>query len=295
MNNTEISTENRYTDYDPWAWLYNQSEAHLAARRILPIIEKLLIPNITNGTKIFDLCCGTGQLSQELIARGYQVVGLDGSEQMLHYARQNAPKAELILDDARSFELPSNSFDAVICTDSALNHIMSLEELKQVFSNVYSVLQADGLFLFDLGLENRYSNIAVADGEMQKDYAWTVGETYNREEKVGTFTITMFKPDNEKQAQKSNLLTSSIQNLKRVIYNKFLRYIKPAALLKLIKRDWQSSTMKFSVKPHAKTDIQSALAEAGFTAIEIYDSQSKLAKPEEDQEAYFVARKPAVS
>ncbi|MEM7595641.1 MAG: methyltransferase domain-containing protein, partial [Cyanobacteria bacterium P01_A01_bin.83] len=263
MNNTTISPENRYTDYDPWAWLYNKSEADLACKVILPIIKKLLIPNLTPGAKIFDLCCGTGQLSQELINKGYQVVGLDGSSQMLHYARQNAPQAELILDDARYFKLPANSFDAVICTDSALNHIMSLEDLKQVFRNVYSVLQADGLFLFDLGLEDRYSNIAIADGEMQANYAWTVGETYNPKEKVGTFTITMFKPNDNGARRKINLFSSLLQNLNRIIYNKVLRYIKPSALLKLIEKDWQSSKINFAVKPYAKTEIQSALESIG--------------------------------
>ncbi|MEO0013430.1 MAG: hypothetical protein RLZZ535_1819 [Cyanobacteriota bacterium] len=289
MNTTEISPENRYTDYDPWAWLYNQSEANLACERLLPNIEKLLSPHLVPGAKIFDLCCGTGQLSQELIARGYQIVGLDGSEKMLHYARQNAPDAEFILGDARSFELDCDPVDAVICTDSALNHIMSLAELKSVFSNVYRVLQENGLFVFDIGLENRYGNIAIADGEMQENYAWTVGETYDQEAKVGTFTITMFQPNQEKASYKS----SSIQTLKRGLYNQFLRQIKPSTLLQLIEKDWKLSTMNFSVKPYSQTEIKSALTEVGFTSIDVYDSNGKLAKPTEDRDAYFVTRKSA--
>ncbi|MEN9521260.1 MAG: hypothetical protein RLZZ381_3848 [Cyanobacteriota bacterium] len=291
MNTTEISPENRYTDYDPWAWLYNQSEAHLACERLLPNIEKLLLPHLVPGAKIFDLCCGTGQLSQELMNRGYQIVGLDGSEKMLHYARQNAPNAEFILGDARSFELDSDPFDAVICTDSALNHIMSLEELKSVFSNVYTVLQENGLFIFDIGLEKRYSNIAIADGEMQANYAWTVGETYDPKAKVGTFSITMFQPNQEQASYKSSL----IPTLKRGLYNKILRQIKPSTLLQLREKDWRSSTMNFSVKPYSQTEIKSALTEVGFTSIDVYDSNGKLAKPTEDRDAYFVTRKSATS
>jgi ubiquinone/menaquinone biosynthesis C-methylase UbiE len=292
MNKTEISPKNRYTDYDPWAWLYNKSEAHLASEILLPNLEKLLLPHLVSGAKIFDLCCGTGQLSQALIARGYQIVGLDGSEKMLHYARQNAPDGEFILEDARSFQLPDDSFDAVICTDSALNHMMSLEELKQVFSNVYHVLQGDGFFLFDLGLENRYGNIAIADGEMQANYAWTVGETYDPEAKIGTFTITMFQPDNEREKPQAHTLSASIQNFKRLIYNKFLRHIKPSTLLQLIETDWQLSEINFAVKPYSQTEIKSALAEVGFTAINIYDSNGKIAKSQAKRDAYFVARKP---
>jgi ubiquinone/menaquinone biosynthesis C-methylase UbiE len=291
MNKTEVSPENRYTDYDPWAWLYNKSEAHLACERLLPNIEKLLSPHLNPGAKIFDLCCGTGQLSQELMNRGYQIVGLDGSEQMLHYARQNAPDAEFILGDARSFQLDSVPVDAVICTDSALNHIMSLEELKSVFCNVYAVLPANGLFIFDIGLENRYSNIAIADGEIQENYAWVVGETYDPEVKAGTFTITMFQPDEEKARYKSSL----IQTLKRRLYNKILRQIKPSTLLQLREKNWRSSTMNFSVKPYSQTEIKSALTGVGFTSIDVYDSNGKLAKPTEDRDAYFVVRKIAAA
>ncbi|AVH69222.1 class I SAM-dependent DNA methyltransferase [Nostoc sp. 'Lobaria pulmonaria (5183) cyanobiont'] len=294
MNKTDISPESRYTDYDPWAWLYNKSEAELACKGLLPNIEKLLLPHLSKGAKIFDLCCGTGQLSQELIAKGYEIVGLDGSEKMLHYARQNAPDAEFILGDARDFKLPY-TFEATICTDSALNHIMSLEELKSVFSNVYKVLKENGLFLFDIGLEKRYANIFVNDGEMQENYAWTVGETYNPEEKVGTFTITMFQQNDNKLDKKPNSISLLIKNLKRIVYNKFLRRTKPSALLQLVEKDWQPSEINFSVKPYSKTEIQSVLEEVGFTSLSIYNSNGELADPENNKYAYFVGRKPSAS
>ncbi|MEH2290125.1 class I SAM-dependent DNA methyltransferase [Nostoc sp.] len=293
MNTTDISSESRYTDYDPWAWLYNKSEANSACTSLLPNIEKLLLPHLTKGAKIFDLCCGTGQLSQKLIAKGYEIVGLDGSMKMLHYARQNAPTAEFILGDARSFELSSNVFDASICTDSALNHIMSVEELKSVFSNVYTVLKENGLFLFDMGLENRYANILVNDGEIQENYAWTVGETYNPEEKVGTFIITMFQPNDNKPNRKINSISSLIRRFKRLIYNNYLRSAKPSTLLQILEKDWQSSEMVFSVKPYSKTEIQSALEEVGFTSVSIYNSNGKLADSQENKYAYFLGRKPS--
>ena len=71
MKNTKISLENRYTDYDLWSWLYNLSEADLVCNQLLPILKK-----------IFDLC--GSQLYQKLIAKGDRIVGLDGSEKMLH-------------------------------------------------------------------------------------------------------------------------------------------------------------------------------------------------------------------
>ncbi|NEP60334.1 MAG: class I SAM-dependent methyltransferase [Symploca sp. SIO2G7] len=283
-----MPSENRYTNYDPWAWLYNKSEAHLACQGLLPKLEKLLLPHLPKEAQIFDLCCGTGQITQQLITRGYQVIGLDGSEEMLHYARENAPNAQFILGDARSFELPS-TFDAAICTDSALNHIMSLEELKSVFRNVYTALKEDGLFLFDLGLEKRYSNIPVNEGKLENEYAWTIGETYNSEEKTGTFTITIFRPISSNSGIKQN--RSVLKQLKRLVYNKFLRFNKPSTLLQLIPKNWQPSEITFSVKPYAKAEVEAALEAVGFTAINTYNRQGKLASFQEDRYACFVVRK----
>lgn len=285
-----MSSENRYTDYDPWAWLYNKSEAHLACRRFMPSLKKLLLPHLSEGAEILDLCCGTGQLTQQLLLGGYRVIGLDGSEKMLHYARENAPNGQFILGDARSFELPS-TFDAVICTDSALNHIMSIEELKSVFRNVYNVLKEDGLFFFDLGLEKRYSNISVNDGEFKDEYAWTVGETYNSKEKTGTFTITIFQPLPEKTNENSTKISFVSAAMKRLIYNNLLRFVKPSILLQLIDKNWHSLEITFLVKPYAKAEIETALKEVGFTSVKVYNFRCKSAASKEDKYAYFVAKK----
>ncbi|MFH7023867.1 MAG: class I SAM-dependent methyltransferase [Heteroscytonema crispum UTEX LB 1556] len=91
-------------------------------------------------------------MAQYLLEQGYKVTGLDMSKEMLHYARQNAPSARFIQDDARYFKL-SPTFDAVISPSASLNHIMSLEELKSVFQNVYTSLIQNGVFLLGICLE----------------------------------------------------------------------------------------------------------------------------------------------
>lgn len=285
-----MNSLNRYTDYDPWAWLYNESEANLASRWLLPKLEKLVLANLPVGSQILDLCCGTGQLAQMLILKGYQVTGLDGSEKMLHYAQKNAPNGKFILGDARLFELP-NTFDAVICTDSALNHIMSLEELKSVFHNVYAAMKENTLFFFDLGLEKRFRNIAFNDGELKEKYAWSVGETYNPEAKTGTFTITIFQPDNSQSGKEYTQLDMIIQQLKRLVYNNFLRYVKPSTLLQLLDKNWEHSAITFSVKPYSQAEIKSALSEAGFTNVNAYNFRLKLATSKDNKIGYFVAHK----
>lgn len=80
------------------------------------------------------------------------VTGIDGSAQMIEYARQNAPDAAFIVDDARYFNI-NEQFQYVISTGDSLNHILKLDELKSVFRNVYSVLHSEGTFVFDMNTE----------------------------------------------------------------------------------------------------------------------------------------------
>ena len=53
-----MSSENRYTDYDTWAWLYNKTMGPQYSEKQLSLLEKLLLPHLPKGVQILDLCCG---------------------------------------------------------------------------------------------------------------------------------------------------------------------------------------------------------------------------------------------
>lgn len=250
-NHTLTSSTARYTAYDPWAWLYNQSLGPQYCRDKLPFVEKLLLSKLKPAARILDLCCGTGHLTQHLATQGYQMVGLDGSEQMLHYARHNAPEAELITADARNFELPA-PVDAVFSVSASLNHILSLAELSQVFDHVYAALATDGVFLFDLRLQGNYSNHPLTGGEVKADYAWAVGEGYDADSAMAFFTITIFHRADQV---------------------------------------WQRSDLTYQAKAYACNDVQIALAQAGFRSVQIYDRAGDLMLPADQQMVYFLAHK----
>src|SRR5437879_1793467 len=108
-----ISTQQHRAAYDPLALIYNRSIAEDFCRRAWPVVERLLLSRVPAGARVFDLCCGSGQMARELSQQGYEVVGLDGSEQMLDLARQNAPSASFVLADARHFSFV-HIFDAVL-------------------------------------------------------------------------------------------------------------------------------------------------------------------------------------
>jgi len=140
-----------YSDYDPFASIYNKYWGDDFTPRVFPILEQMVLRQLPTGARILDLCCGTGQLAGTLTALGYRVTGIDGSPEMLKFARGNAPDAEFINADARTFKLPQQ-YEAVFSVFDSLNHVMSLEELTDVFRNVYAVLREGGYFFFDMNM-----------------------------------------------------------------------------------------------------------------------------------------------
>ncbi|MEM8603338.1 MAG: class I SAM-dependent methyltransferase, partial [Cyanobacteria bacterium P01_H01_bin.121] len=185
----------RYTAYDTWAWLYNKTMGPQYGKTQFQWLQKMLLPHLPAQAHILDLCCGTGQLIQPLLHAGYQVTGLDGSEAMLNYARQNAPAATYRLEDARNFHSP-DTFDAAFSTSASLNHVMSMADLTQVFRNVYESLHESGLFLFDLnhpGQLNKWWRGQIAEGEIDGQHAWFITPRYSSSAAHGAFEVTIFQ------------------------------------------------------------------------------------------------------
>ena len=184
---------NRYSEYDTWAWLYNHTMGPQYGLEQLKPVELMLLPHLPADADLLDLCCGTGNLMQALLHKGYRVTGLDGSEAMLDYARENAPQGEFILGDARNFNLPER-FDGVVSSSASLNHILSIDELNRVFSSVYNALKPNGLFMFDLnhaGQMQKWWNSQVAEGEIEEELAWYITPNYDDTTRMGNFQVTM--------------------------------------------------------------------------------------------------------
>ncbi|MBE9505493.1 MAG: class I SAM-dependent methyltransferase [Chloroflexi bacterium] len=151
----------------------------------------LVLPRIARGARILDLCCGTGRLAGELSRRGFTLVGLDGSREMLRHGRKNAPTVPLIEADARRFGMRP-SFDVVLSTFDSLNHILTLNELQSAFRCVHDCLRPGGLFFFDLNTELGYlrhwndSSEIVGD-----DHTMKVTALYDRTRRLGLFRATI--------------------------------------------------------------------------------------------------------
>lgn len=270
MSPQTTSSNECYTEYDAWAWLYNETMGPQYSQNQLQSLEKMLLPRLSQNAQLLDLCCGTGHLVQRLIERGYKVMGVDGSEQMLNYARKNSPEADFLLADARYFELPP-VFDAVFSTSASLNHIMTIQEFKQVFQRVYTVMKDDGWFLFDINHHEqmqRWWNGEVADGKIANKYAWTITPNYSSSERRGYFQVTMFQTNSKPSSSLLQTIwpgLSPILNL-RLLYRWRLKLL---SAFQAQEKTWQRMDVRYPVQGDYPEEIKTVLQEVGFIDIDI--------------------------
>lgn len=193
----------RYSDYDRFAWIYNQHWGGFT-RMLMPVLDVLALEGLPKGARVLDVACGTGHVSSQLEQRGFHVTGLDGSEEMLRYARANAPHSEFLLQDARSFRLPP-VYDAAISTFDSLNHILDLDELETAFRNVSAALKPGGRFVFDLNLDAGYrAGWNGATGDSLEDHAYIWKNSYDPDQRLARFDATLFRLE-EGQWQRSDV------------------------------------------------------------------------------------------
>jgi SAM-dependent methyltransferase len=161
---------------------------------------------------LLDVCCGTGQLALYFLEQGYRVVGIDLSDHMLHYARENAApyvqsgQARFLRADAADFSLDER-FGLAVSTFDSLNHLPDEGALRSCFESVHAALVPGGTLVFDLntrqGLRTRWNGVLVEDTDAftiihrgfydaESDKAWvkisgfvrTEGGLYERFEQV---------------------------------------------------------------------------------------------------------------
>ncbi|QSX08491.1 class I SAM-dependent methyltransferase [Alkalibacter rhizosphaerae] len=128
-------------------------------------INEILSKRIGKRKNLLEVGCGTGNITMEMHDLGYEVTGLDISEEMLVEADNKAFAAgadiQWIQGDISRLSLPAR-FDAVISTMDTFNYLLEEKALKEALHKVYESLRPGGTFIFDVNtpyrLETVYGN-----------------------------------------------------------------------------------------------------------------------------------------
>lgn len=112
---------------------------------------------------VLDLGCGTGKMTTEMAKRGYDMIGIDGSAEMLSHAfeRKNAegqPGILFLQQSMQSFEL-YGTVGAVISSLDCINYLTDKNDLDRCFSLVHNYLDPDGIFLFDVNTPYKFEQV----------------------------------------------------------------------------------------------------------------------------------------
>jgi ubiquinone/menaquinone biosynthesis C-methylase UbiE len=116
---------------------------------MLKNIDKFSAMMALNG-KILDLGCGSGRAMKHFIEKGFSVVGIDFSEEMLKLARKRVPQADLQKMDMRKLKFPDESFDG-IWSNFTLLHVPA-REIPTVLNECFRVLKPNGIFFVSVGV-----------------------------------------------------------------------------------------------------------------------------------------------
>jgi len=148
---------------------------------------------------VLELGCGTGSMTERLSARGYDMIGIDSSEEMLSLAKDKSSGKEndilYLCQDMREFEL-YGTVAAVVSVCDSMNYILTEEDLLEVFRLVNNYLDPRGVFFFDLDTQYAYEEVlgdaTIAENREEGSFIWE--NTYYKEERINEINLAPFLP-----------------------------------------------------------------------------------------------------
>ena len=205
---------------------------------------------------VVDMACGTGSVSEILARKGYEVTGVDLSEEMLTEAMMKTMDMEncpmFSCQNLRDLRLPK-AVDMAVCALDSLDYITDPADCEAAIRRAWKVLNPGGIFIFDV---NTPEKLRAMDGQMfidEDDDVFCVwrGE-FDEETNICSYGMDLFQREGEK---------------------------------------WVRSFEEHQEYAYSREQLMGYLKKAGFTGIEVYADRLFEAPREGEQRIYFKARK----
>lgn len=243
--------------YETLASAYDGLTSDIDYEKTLSFLEAILDQDGIKPQCVVDLACGTGSMSLLLAKKGYQVIGVDISEEMLTQAACKAGELSenppyFIRQSMDRLRLPMQA-DAVFCLLDSLNYLTDPEQCRRTFHSVFRALAQRGVFLFDINTPHKLRSLdgqVFLDENTQSYCVWRVD--FDQAENICYYGIDLFR-------KKGTL--------------------------------WERSFEQHSEYAYAPAELIQWLRDAGFGRVELYGDCRLEAPAETEQRIYFAAYK----
>ena len=199
-------------EYTGFAEVYDMFMDNVPYDKWAKYLQKLLKENGAKEGIVCELGCGTGKMTRRLRDMGYDMIGIDISQDMLQIAMeqetilkkaetQNDTKSDkkknyeilYLNQDMREFEL-YGTVAAVVSVCDSMNYITEKEDLLQTFKLVRNYLDPGGVFIFDMNTPYYYrkklGEQTICENRDEGSFIWE--NYYDSDTKINEFDMTIY-------------------------------------------------------------------------------------------------------
>lgn len=146
---------------------------------------------------IVELGCGTGSLTRLMYQKGYDIIGIDNSEDMLSVAYnkklEDNQDIMYLCQDMRKLKL-GTSVGTFISVCDSVNYILTDKDMVKMFSCVRKILCDNGVFIFDFNTVHKYRDVigdtTIAENREDCSFIWE--NFFDKKKNINEYDLTIF-------------------------------------------------------------------------------------------------------
>ncbi len=192
--------------YEGFGQVYDEFMDNVPYDEWCEYIVDMLNEHGVDGGLCLELGCGTGEVCERLADKGFDMIGLDASSEMLNQAikKRDESKKDILylLQDMTEFEL-YGTVKAVVSICDCLNYLIQNEQLLKTFKLVNNYLDPGGIFLFDMNTRHKYEEIGdsvIAENREDASFIWE--NFFDFDENINEYDLTLFVKDESGKYEK---------------------------------------------------------------------------------------------